>query len=310
MQVLCVTELSTPCERQIQKGRACGVGDAFTRCPHAGSRGRGPRLEALLSVAHVVPQTWIRKKSDEGRVVSQTRFVHVRRVGQFVAGSKHCHSHTVGASAQGRFFGPQAAALCLKVQQEEVTRARQCLTGAALAPGTEDTLREMQSRRPQQVQRPIPRQVLEFQPDSPVEVDRNTFVKSLKSAPKGSSPGLGGCTYEHLRVLMDDAGIFDLFFEAVSSLSQARIPAEVGAALMGARLTALAKPDGGVRGIATGLFIAETCRQNSCGTVCSRVRKGMRTIPIRSVDKGWDRLRRAHAPSCNGCRPSSHQSQR
>ena len=129
----------------------------------------------------------------------------------------------------------RAAAACLKVQQGEVTRARQCLTGAALAPGNEDTLREMQSRRPQQVQRPIPRQVLEFQPDSPVEVDRNTFVKSLKSAPKGSSPG-----------------IFDLFFEAVSSLAQARVPAEVSAALMGARLTVLAKPDGGVRGIATG----------------------------------------------------------
>ena len=60
----------------------------------------------------------------------------------------------------------RAAAACLKVQQGEVTRARQCLTGAPLASGNEDTLREMQSRRPQQVQRPIPRQVLEFQPDS------------------------------------------------------------------------------------------------------------------------------------------------
>ena len=51
---------------------------------------------------------------------------------------------------------------------------------------------------------------------------------------------------------MDDAGTFDLFFEAVSSLAQARVPVEVGAALTGPRLTALAKPDGGVRGIATG----------------------------------------------------------
>ena len=85
-------------------------------------------------------------------------------------------------------------------------------------------------------------------------MDRNTFVKSLKSAPKGSSPGPGGCTYKHLRVLMDDAGIFDLFFEAVSSLAQARVPAEVGAVLMGDRLTALAKPDG-VRGIATGCLL-------------------------------------------------------
>ena len=51
---------------------------------------------------------------------------------------------------------------------------------------------------------------------------------------------------------MDDAGIVDLFFEAVSSLAQARVPAEVGAVLMGARSTAMAKLDGGLRGIATG----------------------------------------------------------
>ena len=113
-------------------------------------------------------------------------------------------------------------AACRKVQSGEVTRARQCLTGAALAPGTDATLQEMQSRRPQQVQRPIPRNVLEYQPDVPLQVDRN-FIKSLKSAPKGASPGPGGCTYEHLRVLLDEVGILDLLFEAVSSLAQATV---------------------------------------------------------------------------------------
>ena len=103
--------------RQTQKGRACGVGDAFTRCPHAGSPGRGRRLEALLSVAHVVLETWIRKKSDEGRVVSQIRLVHVRRVGQFVAGSKHCLSTQQGPVHREDSRDRRAAAACLKVQQ-------------------------------------------------------------------------------------------------------------------------------------------------------------------------------------------------
>ena len=37
-----------------------------------------------------------------------------------------------------------------------------------------------------------------------------------------------------------------------SSLAQAKLPVEIASGLSGARLTALAKPDGGVRGIATG----------------------------------------------------------
>ena len=50
--------------------RARCVGHAFTRRPQV-RQGRGPMLEALLFVAHVVPQTWIRQESDEGRTDSQ-----------------------------------------------------------------------------------------------------------------------------------------------------------------------------------------------------------------------------------------------
>ena len=61
-----------------------------------------------------------------------------------------------------RLFAPQtdekrAAAACRRVQMGEVTRARQCLTRDALAPGNDATLQELQSRRPQEVQRDIPR---------------------------------------------------------------------------------------------------------------------------------------------------------
>ena len=83
-------------------------------------------------------------------------------------------------------------------------------------------------------------------------MDREAFLKCLKSAPKGSSPGPGGCTYEHLRILVDDVDTMELLFEAVTSLAQARVPQTISSALMSARLTALKKADGGVRGIATG----------------------------------------------------------
>ena len=113
----------------------------------------------------------------------------------------------------------RAEVACRKVQLGEVSRARQCLTRASLALGIEATFRKMQSRRPQEVQRPIPREVLEFEPATPLVVDRKMFLKSLKSAPRGASPGPGGCTYEHLRILLDDLDTFELLFEAATSLA-------------------------------------------------------------------------------------------
>ena len=77
-------------------------------------------------------------------------------------------------------------------------------------------------------------------------------LKCLKSAPRRASPGPGGCTYEHLKTLLDDTDTMELLFEATTSLARANVPIEIAEVLMGARLTALTKPDGGVRGIATG----------------------------------------------------------
>ena len=57
---------------------------------------------------------------------------------------------------------------------------------------------------------------------------------------------------EHLKLLLQDSEALELLAEACTLLAQARVPTEVCKALAMARLTALRKPDGGVRGIATG----------------------------------------------------------
>ena len=93
-------------------------------------------------------------------------------------------------------------------------------------------------------------------------------MKSLKTVPKGSSPGPGGCTFEHLRVLLDEVATFDLLLEAGSSLAQAKLPVEIAKVLIGARLTALAKPDGGVRGIATGCSIRRLVARTFGKSIC------------------------------------------
>ena len=69
----------------------------------------------------------------------------------------------------------RARAACQKVQLGEVSRARQCLVGASVAPGTNDTFRAMQGRRPHEVVREINEEVRQFEPGVPVVLDRATF---------------------------------------------------------------------------------------------------------------------------------------
>ena len=80
-------------------------------------------------------------------------------------------------------------------------------------------------------------------------------MRSLRTAPRGSSPGPGGCTYEHLKIVLEEEEMFDLLLEAANSVAQAAVPEEVSAALMSARLTALSKKDGRVRGIVSGCSV-------------------------------------------------------
>ena len=58
----------------------------------------------------------------------------------------------------------RAKAAQARVQRGQVSRARQELTGAALAPKNEATLQELRARRPQEQVQPIPQDVLDFVP--------------------------------------------------------------------------------------------------------------------------------------------------
>ena len=62
---------------------------------------------------------------------------------------------------------------------------------------------------------------------------------------------------EHLKLLLQDLEALELLAKAATHLAQAHVPADVVAGLAMARLAALRKPDGGVRGIATG----DVCRR-------------------------------------------------
>ena len=68
-------------------------------------------------------------------------------------------------------------------------------------------------------------------------------------------------TTEHLRPLLEDVRGLHLLGEVVERLARAEVPPEVMRLVRGGRLTALAKPDGGVRGIVAGDVIRRLLAQ-------------------------------------------------
>ena len=83
----------------------------------------------------------------------------------------------------------------------QVSRARQWLTGVALAPKSEDTNNLLQGRRPQEQIRLGSEVVLDFRLEAPLRLKKTVFSQCLREAPLGSSSGPGKCSNDPSRVL-------------------------------------------------------------------------------------------------------------
>ena len=123
------------------------------------------------------------------------------------------------------------------------------MTGARLAPQTEETLAELRRTRPQEQRRQISPEILESRPEVPLSLDKELFVSAVRRSPSGSAPGPGGCTNEVLRMCLDDAHVLDLLCLAAEDFARGETPAS--RSFLRATMTALSK-NGGIRGIATG----------------------------------------------------------
>ena len=110
-----------------------------------------------------------------------------------------------------------------RVTRGQVSRARHELTGASMAPKNDKTRVELQGRRPQVRQSPIPQEVIDYQPESPL-----------------------------LRVCLDDTETLELLVSAAEDFARAETSQEVAKSFMLASMTAVQKKDGDVRGTATG----------------------------------------------------------
>ena len=140
------------------------------------------------------------------------------------------------------------------IKMGELSHARQALEGAALAPGNQATLDALQDpeRRPARPREPLPEDLAQFTPATPFELDEKLFNRNLRSSRRGAAAGPSGMTVEHLRPLLDEPGALHTFFLIGEKLAHAQVPGSVVDIVRMGRLTALSKPDGGVRGIVAG----------------------------------------------------------
>ena len=137
------------------------------------------------------------------------------------------------------------------VQLGELSSARQALEGADLAPGNDETLRALR-QRPAFPQEPIPPALMQLRPPRQHELDDKLLGKNLKSATRGAAGGPSGMTTEHLRPLLDSQRDMHLFHEVCQQLARAEVSQTIVDAIRLGRMTALTKPNGGVRGIVAG----------------------------------------------------------
>ena len=140
------------------------------------------------------------------------------------------------------------------VHYGELSSARQALEGAALAPGNQATLNALTdvSRRPAQPRDPLPERLLNSVLEVRFQLDEDQFCRNFRSLRRGAAGGPSGMTTEHLRPLLSDIRGMRLLSALGSRLAIADVPEVAVRMVRLGRMTALTKPDGGVRGIVAG----------------------------------------------------------
>lgn len=97
----------------------------------------------------------------------------------------------------------------------ELSHAARELRSSGRAPGTQATLNELRdpALRPPQPVRPVPENILQFRPSSPVQLDRTIFDQVILSLRKGKSAACGGTRNEYLKLCLEDDYSFSLLYE-------------------------------------------------------------------------------------------------
>ena len=186
----------------------------------------------------------------------RARIEHLQQ-GQWIHLLNTAHHQARAASATSSSAATperQASRARQLVHLGELSAARQALTAGPLAPGTADTLQELQdpAQRPNAPYAPLHPSLSEFQPDQPVDLPDDLILMNLRRGRKGAAPGPSGLTTDTLRILLDDDTAATNFIRVAQKLAQASVPAGIASAIGLGRMVALTKPNGRVRGMVVG----------------------------------------------------------
>ena len=163
-----------------------------------------------------------------------------QRLGQGLAAEEMARLHTA----------------CRQVRLGEASHTRQMLTAANLAPGDAETFRQLVDADacPEKPSERIPREVLDYVPEEPLQPDERLFQNRLRGKPRGLSGGLSSMKNEHLKLLLHDEEALTLLTGAARQLATGILAPEIARALAMSRITASQKSgeQRRVRGIAVG----------------------------------------------------------
>ena len=160
----------------------------------------------------------------------------------------------------------------------EVSAGRQALEGAPLAKGDNTTLSQLrdQSRRPALPREMLPEDLACFVPEQEFVLEEGWF-SHLRKARRGAAPGPSGMTSDHLLPLLEVSADSLALGQVASLFSRAQVPLEIVEALGAGRMTALKKPDGGVRGI----VVVEIFRRVTAQTIAQQsTPKRWKSLPL------------------------------
>ena len=134
----------------------------------------------------------------DGRAALMRRIELFRqgRVDELHAQSAAEHEQAHPRRRGGDNEAARAAAACAKVRRGQVSRARQMLTAAALAPGNAATLEALTDparRPPHPLRSPAP-EVLQYRPSEEVVLMAHQVGEALRTSKRGSAAGLSGAS--------------------------------------------------------------------------------------------------------------------
>ena len=210
----------------------------------------------------------------------------MREANEFQFQSRPASTRTPEEETSRRALAAQS-----RVQRGQVSRARQELTGAALAPRNATTLEALQGRRPQDPVSAIPREVLDFQPASPLQLDSKAFAKCLREAPAGCSPGPGGMHQRDASGLSGRSRVVPVVVLCQRRLRQRNSSAHGGPSVNGGHHDSVAKTRRRGERNRNWDGFQEACGQVFSTTIWQDSGNSVFPIPVRLVHKSGDRLR-------------------